>query len=123
MVLLDAATSLSARCRPTRSIYALSRSEITKGVANRFVHSRTYILMYLTMAALSVTTVVLSLGDGCPGFAFYVLEVVINTTMIAEVGIRLVAFGRVSAFSTCYTLAVTRYLLCLCVYVDQRRIA
>ncbi|KAJ7197318.1 hypothetical protein B0H12DRAFT_1220576 [Mycena haematopus] len=78
----------------TRSIYALTRSEITKGVANRFVHSRTYIFLYLGMAALSVTTVILSLTDGCPGIAFYILEVIINTSMILEVGIRFVAFGR-----------------------------
>ncbi|KAF7347660.1 hypothetical protein MVEN_01523000 [Mycena venus] len=80
--------------RPTRSIYALTRSEITKGLANRFVHSRTYIFLYLGMAALSVTTVILSLTDGCPGLAFYILEVIINTSMILEVGIRFVAFGR-----------------------------
>ncbi|KAJ6575321.1 hypothetical protein B0H19DRAFT_1128159 [Mycena capillaripes] len=84
----------SGRPQPTRSIYALTRSEITKGLANRFVHSRTYIFLYLGMAALSVTTVILSLTDGCPGFAFYVLEVIINTSMILEVGIRFVAFGR-----------------------------
>ncbi|KDR85428.1 hypothetical protein GALMADRAFT_108530 [Galerina marginata CBS 339.88] len=78
----------------TRSIYALTRSEITRGVANRFVHSRTYIFLYLGMAALSVTTVVLSLTDGCPGLAFYILEVIINTSMILEVGIRFVALGR-----------------------------
>ncbi|KAJ7040407.1 hypothetical protein C8F04DRAFT_1083480 [Mycena alexandri] len=65
---------------PTRSIYALTRSEITKGLANRF--------------ALSVTTVILSLSDGCPGLTFYILEVIINTSMILEVGIRFVAFGR-----------------------------
>lgn len=46
------------------------------------------------MAALSVATVVLSIADGCPGLAFYVLEIIINTSMILEVGIRLVAFGR-----------------------------
>ncbi|KAJ7225271.1 hypothetical protein GGX14DRAFT_637990 [Mycena pura] len=79
---------------PTRSIYALTRSEITRGLANRFVHSRTYIFLYLGMAALSVTTVILSLSDGCPGLAFYILEVIINTSMILEVGIRFVAFGR-----------------------------
>lgn len=82
-------------CRPTRSIYALTRSEISRGVANRFVHSRSYIFLYLAMAALSVATVVLSLKDGCPGLAFYVLEIIINVSMIAEVGIRFIAFGRV----------------------------
>lgn len=83
--------------RPPRSIYALTRKEITRGIANRFVYSRTYIFLYLVMAALSVTTVALSLSDGCPGPAFYVLEIVVNTSMILEVGVRFVAFGRVSA--------------------------
>ncbi|GAW07078.1 wsc domain-containing protein [Lentinula edodes] len=78
----------------TRSIYALTRQEITKGVANRFVHSRTYIILYLAMAALSITTIVLSITDDCPGLAFYILEIIINTAMILEVGIRFVAFGR-----------------------------
>ena len=77
----------------------MTRKEITRGIANRFVHSRTYIILYLAMAALSVTTVVLSLKDGCPGIAFYVLEIIINTSMIAEVVVRLVAFGRVRALT------------------------
>ena len=81
--------------RPTKSLYALTRQEITRGIANRFVHSRTYIFLYLGMAALSITTVVLSLQDGCPGLAFYILEFIINATMIAEVSVRFVAFGRV----------------------------
>jgi len=46
------------------------------------------------MTALSVTTVALSITDGCPGLPFYVLEIVINTSMIIEVAIRLIAFGR-----------------------------
>ncbi|KAI6112517.1 hypothetical protein EDD16DRAFT_1170495 [Pisolithus croceorrhizus] len=77
-----------------RSMYALTRREMARGIANRFVHSRTYIFLYLIMAAFSVTTVVLSLHDGCPGLPFYVLEVIINTSMILEVSVRLVAFGR-----------------------------
>jgi hypothetical protein len=66
-----------------------------KGIANRFVHSKAYILLYLGMAALSITTVVLSLAEGCPPVAFYVLEIIINGSMILEVTVRLVAFGRV----------------------------
>lgn len=81
--------------RPGRSIYALTRQEITRGIANRFVHSRIYILLYLAMAALSITTVVLSLKDGCPTLAFYILEVIINTAMIAEVVVRFLALGSV----------------------------
>ena len=74
----------------------MTRDEIAKGIANRFVHSRTYILLYLVMAALSITTVVLNMVTGCPGVPFYVLEFIINTAMILEVSIRFVAFGRVS---------------------------
>ena len=96
---LDVRTNANSSHRPTRSHYALSRQEIARGVANRFVHSRTYIFLYLGMAALSITTVILSLQDGCPGLAFYILEFIINVTMIAEVSVRLVAFGRVSAIS------------------------
>ncbi|KAF8898979.1 hypothetical protein BD779DRAFT_1486482 [Infundibulicybe gibba] len=91
---LNSGTTQNTQPTPTRSIYALTRSEITKGLANRFVHSRTYIFLYLGMAALSVTTVVLSLTDGCPGLPFYILEIIINTAMILEVGIRFVAFGK-----------------------------
>jgi cytochrome b561 len=82
--------------RPTRSIHAMTRDEIRKGIANRVLHSRTYIILYLAMAALSITTVVLSMRDGCPGVAFYILEIIINSAMIAEVAIRFLAFGRVS---------------------------
>lgn len=37
----------------------------------------------------------LSLLSDCPTLAFYILEIIVNTTMIAEVSIRLVAFGNV----------------------------
>ena len=73
----------------------MTRDEITKGIANRFVHSRSYIILYLVMAALSVTTVVLSLVNGCPTLPFYILELIINGAMILEVAIRFVAFGKV----------------------------
>jgi len=87
--------SMSRFLRPLlRSIYALTKKEITQGIANRFVHSRVYIVLYLSMTALSVTTVALSITDGCPGLAFYILEIIINTSMIVEVAIRLIAFGR-----------------------------
>ncbi|KAG0707508.1 hypothetical protein DFH29DRAFT_796588 [Suillus ampliporus] len=91
---LNESSNGAAQPVPTRSIYALTRKEITRGIANRFVHSHTYIFLYLSMAALSVTTVVLSLSDGCPGLPFYILEIIINTSMILEVGVRFVAFGR-----------------------------
>ncbi|KAI9460552.1 hypothetical protein BJY52DRAFT_1203775 [Lactarius psammicola] len=82
--------------KPPRSIHAMTRDEIRKGIANRVIHSRTYIILYLAMAALSIATVVLSMREGCPGLAFYILEIIINSAMIAEVAIRFLAFGRVS---------------------------
>ena len=63
------------------------------------------------MAVLSVTTVALSLGKGCPPVAFYVLEIIINSAMIIEVGIRFVAFGRVSDIFT---------LCCVCLFLAQQ---
>lgn len=110
--------------RPTKSIYALTREEISRGLANRFVHSRTYIFLYLGMAALSVTTVVLSLTDGCPGLAFYILEVIINVAMILEVAIRFVALGRVRLLISsplCATEQVYRLIVRMCSNSGNRR--
>ncbi len=46
---------------PSRSPYHLPASEQLRGVANRIIFSRYYILFYFVMMALSLTTVVLSL--------------------------------------------------------------
>ena len=48
------------------------------------------------MAAASGLTVIMSLLQECPGTMFYVLELVINALLIAEVAIRAFAFGKVS---------------------------
>ncbi|KAM0746331.1 hypothetical protein T439DRAFT_136712 [Meredithblackwellia eburnea MCA 4105] len=77
-----------------RSQHFVSRAEIIKGLSNRFVFSTFYIYLYLGMAVLSLATVVLSLMSDCPTLTFYILEIIVNTTMIAEVSIRLVAFGK-----------------------------
>jgi hypothetical protein len=54
------------------------------------------------MTALSVTTVVLSLVKGCPGLAFYILEIIVNSAMIIEVAIRMVALSKVwTCFDPC----------------------
>lgn len=79
---------------PNGQRYGLSREEILKGLANRFVHSTTYLYLYATMAFLSLVTVALSLLFTCPGPAFYALELVVNLVLIAEVTIRFVAFGK-----------------------------
>ncbi|EGG00377.1 uncharacterized protein MELLADRAFT_73199 [Melampsora larici-populina 98AG31] len=87
-------TSHSSTPAPSRSHYYLSREEFIQGIANRFVFSQGYIYLYLSMAILSLTTVILSVLSECPTLAFYVLEIIINSAMILEVGIRLVAFGK-----------------------------
>lgn len=79
---------------PSRSQHYLSRNELLSGLANRFVFSSFYIWLYLSLALLSTTTVILSLLSDCPTLAFYLLELVINLAMIAEVCIRFVAFGK-----------------------------
>ena len=79
-----------------RSIYTLTPREAAKGIASRIVYSQYYIFLYLVLAALSTTTVVLSITEGCPGLAFYILEIIVNSAMIAEVSIRYIAFGKVS---------------------------
>lgn len=81
------------RLRP--SIYALTRSEAIKSLANRLLHSRAYILFYLVMAILSITTMILGLVNGCPGPEFFIIEIIVNCAMIAEVGIRMVALSKV----------------------------
>ncbi|KAK9897367.1 hypothetical protein P389DRAFT_169133 [Cystobasidium minutum MCA 4210] len=79
---------------PIRSQHYLSRKELLSGLANRFVFSSFYIWLYLSLALLSLTTVVLSLVSDCPTLTFYLLELVINMAMIIEVAIRFVAFGK-----------------------------
>ncbi|KAI8448264.1 hypothetical protein BY996DRAFT_7608677 [Phakopsora pachyrhizi] len=78
-----------------RSHYHLSRDELVRGIANRLIFSQVYIYVYLTMIILSLMTILVSiLSSHCGSVTFYVLEVLINTAMILEVSIRLVAFGK-----------------------------
>ncbi|BGP15141.1 hypothetical protein JCM10213v2_003096 [Rhodosporidiobolus nylandii] len=83
-----------------------------RGVANRFLFSGFYVFLYLSMALLSLGTVFLSATSDCPTFLFYCLEIVINTTMIAEVAIRLIAFGR--QFWHSYWNALDLVITCFC---------
>lgn len=82
---------------PSRTHYRLSRIEILQGMANRFVHSTFYLYFYASMAVASLLTVFLSLFQDCPGSLFYGLELGINLVLIAEVGVRMGAFGKVSS--------------------------
>lgn len=95
-----------------RSHYLLSRNEILKGVANRFVHSSAYLYFYAGMALASLLTVIISLTSDCPGSLFYGLELAINLLLIAEVGIRLVAFGKQFWKSTYNVVDLFLVLLC-----------
>lgn len=60
------------------------------------------------MAALSIATVVLSLADGCPGLPFFVLEIIINSAMIAEVAIRMIALSQVTPCYIAWSYMVPR---------------
>lgn len=46
------------------------------------VYRAFYIWLYLSLAILSATTVILSLLSDCPTLAFYLLELVINMAMM-----------------------------------------
>jgi hypothetical protein len=48
----------------TRSPYRLTTSERARGLANRILFSRYYIIFYLVMTGLSLATVILSLKEG-----------------------------------------------------------
>lgn len=96
---------------PVRSQYHLPASEQLRGVANRVIFSKYYLLFYFVMMALSLTTVVLSLiatseavervaltlgKNQCPPLAWNILEVIVNFLMVMEVSTRWIAYGKVA---------------------------
>lgn len=97
---------------PSRTHYRLSRTEILKGLANRFVHSTAYLYFYGSMALASLMTVFISLIQDCPGTLFYSLELTINALLIAEVGIRGYAFGKQFWKSTFNIIDLGLVMLC-----------
>ncbi|KAI9633386.1 uncharacterized protein MKK02DRAFT_18347 [Dioszegia hungarica] len=105
--------------QPSRSPYHLPTSEKLRGLANRIIFSRYYVLFYFVMMSLSMVTVVMSLmarrelsilldliphvrlplcaaaqADGCPSITWHILEIVINALMVIEVGTRWIAYGK-----------------------------
>ncbi|AXA48990.1 ion transport protein [Malassezia restricta] len=93
--------------------YSMSREEMLKGLANRFVHSTTYLYLYATMAVLSLVTVIFSLLWTCPGPAFYILELLVNVILVAEVCVRFVAYGR-NFWKSTYNI-IDLFLVVLCI--------
>ncbi|BGP54967.1 hypothetical protein JCM8202_003477 [Rhodotorula sphaerocarpa] len=87
-------SSAASETMSTQSPHYITRTEALRGAANRVLFSQFYILLYLGMALLSLATVVLSTTSGCPTLSFYVLDIIVNSSMILEVGIRLLAFGK-----------------------------
>ncbi|KAK9728773.1 hypothetical protein K7432_000804 [Basidiobolus ranarum] len=75
-------------------IRGLTRSEQIRNMANQIVYSRFYTFLYIIMAILSLISVILSIKYECPGSFFIILEIIINVTMIIEVGIRMLSMGR-----------------------------
>ncbi|ORY93985.1 hypothetical protein BCR43DRAFT_495675 [Syncephalastrum racemosum] len=78
----------------TRTQHSLTRSEMVQGMANRFMYSQFYIALYVSLALLSLISIILSLRETCPTTLFIVFESIINFAMIIEVSIRLVALQR-----------------------------
>jgi hypothetical protein len=52
----------------------------------------------LNAMPIRLATVVLSVLQDCPSTTFYLLEVIVNCAMIAEVSVRLLAFGKVRLY-------------------------
>ncbi|TPX36018.1 hypothetical protein SmJEL517_g01753 [Synchytrium microbalum] len=94
------------------SSYKLTTSEIIHSGANRLLHSNFYKGLYLVMAVLSLISVGMSLSDTCPSGWFYILEAVVNLTMIAEVSIRFIALGKLYWKSTWNIVDLVMVLLC-----------
>ncbi|WFD36006.1 hypothetical protein MCUN1_002877 [Malassezia cuniculi] len=92
---------------------SLGHDDVFKSLANRFVHSTAYLYLYASMAFISFVTVVLSLVYTCPGPQFYILELVVNVALVAEVAIRLVAFGKHFWKSAYNTIDLALVVVCI----------
>ncbi|KAL1934576.1 hypothetical protein VTP01DRAFT_6758 [Rhizomucor pusillus] len=80
--------------RTRRTQHSLTRSEMIRGMANRFMYSQFYIILYLSLAVLSLISILLSLQETCPSLLFIIFESIINFAMIIEVTIRGLALQR-----------------------------
>ncbi|KAL0079267.1 hypothetical protein J3Q64DRAFT_1761839 [Phycomyces blakesleeanus] len=78
----------------SRTQHGLTKTEIIQGMANRFMYSRFYIILYLGLGLLSLSTIILSINETCPSPLFIVFEAIVNVAMILEVVVRLVALRR-----------------------------
>ncbi|RIB01133.1 hypothetical protein C2G38_1044742 [Gigaspora rosea] len=93
--------------------YTLSQAEFFHGLANRLIYSRFYTWLYLGMALLSVVSIILSLTEECQSAGFIILEIIINTVMIAEVVTRFVALGKLYWNSIYNIIDIILVLLCI----------
>ncbi|TXT10679.1 hypothetical protein VHUM_02184 [Vanrija humicola] len=102
---------------PSRSPYHLPASEQLRGVANRIIFSRYYILFYFIMMSLSLTTVVLSLiatsRKQCPPVSWHILEVIVNFLMVVEVSTRWIAYGKKYPMTLLNLLDLCLVLFCV----------
>ncbi|KAI8092365.1 uncharacterized protein B0P05DRAFT_526000 [Gilbertella persicaria] len=96
----------------SRTQHQLTKSEIVRGMANRFMYSKFYIGLYLVLAILSFITIVMSLEEKCPSIMFIVFEAIINVAMIVEVTTRLLALGRQYWRSIWNTIDIVLVVLC-----------
>ncbi|KAI9265954.1 hypothetical protein BY458DRAFT_217945 [Sporodiniella umbellata] len=86
---------------------------MVKGVANRFMYSKFYIGLYLSLAFLSFVLIVMSLSETCPSTLFIIFEATINLAMILEVSTRLIALGTSYWESAWNVVDIVLVTLCL----------
>ncbi|KAM3579941.1 hypothetical protein VKS41_007659 [Umbelopsis sp. WA50703] len=87
--------------------------DVIKNQASRFIYSRFHIVLYLILALLSLVSVILSLEEVCPSPSLIILEYAINSAMVLEVLLRILANGR--AFFRSFYSAIDAILLLLCI--------
>jgi len=111
--LVDNVRGTSNSPNTPRTQHSLSRREIVHGIANRIIYSRFYTWLYLGMVLLSVVSISLSLTNECQTTGFLILEVIINTVMIAEVITRFLALGKLFWKSVYNIIDITLVVLCI----------
>ena len=92
----------------------LTQSEIIHSVANRILHSKAYSNFYILQTILSLLAVFLSLQSGCPSWLFFVIEFIVNVSMISEVSIRFLALGK--AFSKSIFNLLDTLIMIFCIF-------
>ncbi|KXS10172.1 hypothetical protein M427DRAFT_189328 [Gonapodya prolifera JEL478] len=107
---------------PQTQRYGLTRREWYKNIANRIMYSRFYALLYLGMAGLSLTAIILSFLHPCPTWYFIAIDVLLNVIIVVEVVLRYTALGKLfwkswwNVFDLAVSLLCVATLVLLCIH-------